>query len=156
MRTRLIISLFLLAPMSAWANPAILNPQSLIAFWIVAFWALVVESGVTTLFLSLCGILPVPVFGAILIANLATFSFAFMPLLDRMPLWGLEILVVLADAVIIKLVTALPLLQGGGYLGVTWKRALLASVIGNALSYFVGVLASQTPWLEHGTGGVGE
>ncbi len=156
MRTRLIIILSLLVPLSVWANPAILNPQSLIAFWIVAFWALVIESGVSTLAVSLSGVLVLPVFGTLLIANFATFAFGFMPLLGRLPLWLLEPLVVAFDALVMKLVVALPVFQRGDYLGVSWRRALLASALGNTASYFLGVLASQTPWLEHDTGAVGE
>lgn len=43
MKLRLCILVFLLVPVGLQANPAILDPQSLIAFWVVAFWALVIE-----------------------------------------------------------------------------------------------------------------
>jgi hypothetical protein len=74
------------------------------------------------------------------------FLFAFLPLNGRVSLWLLEPGVVLADAVLIKLVSSASLLQGGGFLGVSWRRALGASLLGNAASFFVGVLASGAPW----------
>jgi hypothetical protein len=131
------------------ANPVIINPQSLIAFWIVAFWALVIESGIATLTLSTVGVLIVPVFGSLLIANFGIFAFAFMPLLDRRPLWLLEIFVVLIDTAVIKGIVALPIFQRGDYLGVSWRRALVASLLGNAVSYFIGVIGSHSPGFEH-------
>ncbi|MBI3191285.1 MAG: hypothetical protein HYZ36_01385, partial [Pedosphaera parvula] len=65
-------------------------------------------------------------------------------------------LVVAFDALVMRIVVALPVFQRGDYLGVSWRRTVVASVMGNAASYFLGVLASQTPWLEHNTGGMGE
>ncbi|HLH52159.1 MAG TPA: hypothetical protein VKY92_00885, partial [Verrucomicrobiae bacterium] len=63
---------------------------------------------------------------------------------------------VLADAIFIKLVSSLAFVQGGGFLGVTWRRALVASLLGNTASFFIGVLASGAPWIDHspGLGGV--
>src|SRR6058998_1317850 len=143
MKLRLAILLLLLVPVGLQANPAILNPQSLIAFWIVAFWALVIESGIATLALSLCGVLVLPVFATLVVTNVAIFAFAFMPLLARMPLWLLELWVVLLDALVIKIVAAVPLFQRGDYVGVSWRRGLVASILGNAASYFIGIIGSH-------------
>lgn len=152
MRTRLFIALALMLPVVARANPVSVNGQSLIAFAIVAFWALVIESGIVTLVLVSCGPLIVPLFGTLVIANILVFLFAFLPLSGRVSLWLLEPGVVLADALFIKLVTSLPFVQGGGFLGVTWKRALVGSLLGNTASFFIGVLASGAPWIDHQTG----
>ena len=43
-------------------------------------------------------------------------------------------------------------LQGGEFLGVSWRRALVASLLGNTASFFIGVLASGAPWIVHDTG----
>ena len=154
MRARHFILLLLVLPFAAYANPVIIDGQSLIAFGIVAFWALVIESGVATLTLCPTGVLIVPTFGTLVIANLIVFLFAFLPLTGRVSLLVLEPGVVIADATLIKLVAAAPFLQGCSYEGVSWRRALTASSLGNASSYFIGVIASHSPWIEPKTFGL--
>lgn len=154
MRARLFILAWLLMPLIARANPVQVNGQSLIAFGIVAFWALVVESGIVTLAMVSTGVLVVPAFITLTLANVALFLFAFLPLTGRVSLWFLEPGVVLADAVLIKLVTSAPFLQGSGFLGVSWRRAFMASLLGNTASFFVGVMASGAPWIVHEKGGL--
>ncbi|MCX6927521.1 MAG: hypothetical protein NT154_30590 [Verrucomicrobia bacterium] len=151
MRARLCIAILLMVPVMARANPVSVDGQSLIAFAIVAFWALVIESGIGTLALVSCGPLIVPLFGTLVVANVLVFLFAFLPLSGRVSLWLLEPGVVLADALLIKLVASFPFVQGGGFLGVTWRRALVGSLLGNTASFFIGVLASGAPWIEHHT-----
>ena len=141
-------------PVIARANPVMIDGQSLIAFGIVAFWALVIESGIATLALVSSGLLIVPSFVSLIVANVALFLFAFLPLTSRVSLWFLEPGVVLADALLLKLVATAPFLQGGGFVGVSWRRALVASLFGNAASFFVGVLGSGAPWIVHETGGL--
>ncbi len=148
MRGRLPIAILLMIPLIARANPVMIDGQSLIAFGIVAFWALVIESGIATLALVPSGVLIVPAFGTLVAANVALLLFAFLPLTGRVSLWLLEPGVVLADALLIRLVASTPFLQGGGFVGVSWRRALVASLLGNAASFFIGVLASGAPWIE--------
>ena len=154
MRSRLAIIVLLMFPVIARANPVMIDGQSLIAFGIVAFWALVIESGIATLALVSSGLLIVPSFGTLIVANVTFFLFAFLPLTSRVSLWFLEPGVVLADAVLLKLVVSAPFLQGGGFVGVSWRRALVASLLGNAASFFIGVLGSGAPWVVHETGGL--
>ncbi len=149
MRARLLIALVLVLPLMARANPVSIDGQSLIAFAVVAFWALVIESGIATLVLISCGPLIVPLFGTLLIVNVLVFLFAFVPLSGRTSLWLLEPGVVLTDAIFIRLVSSLPFVQGGEFVGVTWRRALVASLLGNTASFFVGGLASGAPWIDH-------
>ena len=59
---------------------------------------------------------------------------------------------VLVDALLLKLLASLPFLQGGGFVGVSWRRVLVASLLGNAVSFFIGVLAGGAPWVVHETG----
>jgi hypothetical protein len=131
------------------ANPVSVDGQSLIAYGIVAFWALVIESGIVTLALISSGTLIVPFFGTLVIANLAVFLFGFLPLTERVSLWVLEPAVVFTDALMIKLVASFPFVQGLDYIGFTWRRALIASLFGNAASFYVGVIGSHTPWFVH-------
>jgi hypothetical protein len=145
------IAVLLMTPFGVRANPVMIDGQSLIAFGIVAFWALVIESGIVTLALISSGLLVVPLFVTLIIANVGVFLFAFLPLTSRVPLWLLEPGVVLADALAIKLVTSAPFLQGDSFVGVRWRRALAASLLGNASSYFIGVIGSHSPWIVHGS-----
>ena len=152
---RLFILALLMVPLAVHANPVMIDGQSLLAFGIVAFWALVIESGIATLALLSAGALMVPLFGTLVIANVAVFLFAFLPLTDRVSLWFLEPGVVLADASLIKLVATLPFVQGDSFRGVTWRRASVASLLGNAASFFIGVIGSHAPWVVHQTGAPG-
>jgi hypothetical protein len=152
MKARLLIATLLLTPVVLRANPVAIDGQSLIAFGIVAFWALVIESGIATLALASCGVLLVPVFGTLLFANVGVFLLAFLPLTERVSLWLLEPGVVVADGLMIKLVASLPFTQGDSYVGVGWHRALVASLLGNVASYFIGVIGSHAPWIVHETG----
>ncbi len=141
------IALLLMCPLFARANPVSIDGQSLFAFGIVAFWALVIESGIATLTVLSTGVLIVPSFVTLIFANVGLFLFAFLPLTSRVSLWLLEPGVVLADALLIKVVTSAPFLQGSSYVGVSWRRALLGSFLGNVASFFIGVLASGAPWI---------
>ncbi len=153
LRTRLSLAFVFLVPLLARADPVSVNGQSLIAFAIVAFWALVIESGLVTLVLIPCGPLIIPLFGTLIVANVLVFLIGFLPLNGHVSLYVLEPGVALVDAFFIKLVSSLPFVQGAAFLGVTWRRALLASLLGNAVSFFVGVLAGGEPWLDHQPGG---
>jgi len=149
MRTRLVIILLLILPFIVSADPVIINPQSLIAYGVVAFFALLIESGIVTLMLFSTGILVVPAFITLAAANIAVFLFAFLPLTSSVSVWILEPGVVLADALAIKILVAAPFLQGSDFVGVRWRRAFAASLLGNAASFFVGVLGSHAPWIVH-------
>jgi hypothetical protein len=151
MRRRTLIALGLLTPFVARANPYILNPSSFLAFCTVAFWALVVESGIVALLLTVSGLATFRAFLALLVLNLAVFIFGFWPLVDehRLPIAVLELLVVAVDGTSIKLVASFEFFQGNGFRGVSWRRAGVISLIGNAASFFVGVIASGAPWRIH-------
>jgi hypothetical protein len=153
MKARLALAVFALLPLLALANPIRVDGQSLIAFGIVAFWALVIESGIATLTVASSGVLIVPAFGTLVMANVAVFLFAFLPLTARVPLALLEPGVVALDTALLKILVALPWLQSGRCVGVTWRRAFVAALLGNAASLFIGVLARNTPWVSPDTGG---
>ena len=97
---RILTAACLFIPLVASANPVMLNPWSLIAFYVVAFWSFVVEAGVVALLLTFSGIAPLHVFIAYFVANAAVFFFLFQPLLEGSsspPVLVLEALVVLID-----------------------------------------------------------
>jgi hypothetical protein len=88
------------------------------------------------------GVAPLPLFVAYFILNGAVFLCFFQPLLwiGALPVPVLEGIVVLVDALVIRLLAARGAFQGDRYRGVGWLSSLLASGIGNALSYLVGYL----------------
>jgi len=115
---------------------------------------MVVEAAVVALLLTFRGAAPLRVFVAYFVLNGAVFLFVFQPLLvgsSSLPVPILEVLVVLIDSVIIKVLVALSAFQGDAYHGVGWLGALVASGIGNTLSYFIGYMATSKPW-EMGMG----
>jgi hypothetical protein len=126
-----------------------LNPSSLMAFCVVAFWAMVIEAGVVALLLAFRGAATFPVFVGYFVLNGAVFLFLFQPLLvgsRSLPVPALEAMVVLVDAAAIKLLVALDPFQADDFRGVSWVRSVVTSGIGNALSYVVGCLAALRPW----------
>ncbi|MCX6883733.1 MAG: hypothetical protein NTX27_01690 [Verrucomicrobia bacterium] len=149
MRRWLIIALCVLIPFSARANPYILNPSSLLAFAMVAFMALVVEAGIVALVLLFANLSPLRLFGAFWLTNCAVFVFLFCPLQQRLSLPLLEALVVTTDAVCIMALSRIPALQGDSYTKLGWMSAVLTSLVGNAASLCVGVMASGEPWKTH-------
>jgi hypothetical protein len=130
------------------ANPVIINPASLIAFWVVAFMALMVEAGIVALLLAFRGVTPVACFVVFMLLNLGVFVFLFFPAVERgsVPLPILEVGVVVFDAIVIRLVAAFGPFQQDHYAPVGWLRSLVVSAIGNAASFFVGVVGSGAPW----------
>jgi hypothetical protein len=151
-RSRTLITLALGLPLVAHANPVVLDPSSLLAFYAVAFWSLVVEAGLVALLLTVRGVAPLRIFIAYFCTNAAVFFFLFEPLLEgnrSPPVPVLEALVVLIDGLAIKVLVTIPALQGDAYRGVSWLRSTVISGLGNGLSYFIGYIATQKPWEIH-------
>jgi hypothetical protein len=94
MRRWIIILLTVLVPVVARANPYILDPSSLIAFDVVALWALIVETGIVALLLVFRGLSPLRMFCGYFLTNVTVFIFVFCPLRDHLTLPILEALVV--------------------------------------------------------------
>lgn len=136
---------------SAQANPVSFNPSSFLAFGFVAFGALVVEAGVVSLILTSAGIAPLRFFVGFFCANAAIFLFVFCPLLNSkvLPWFALEPLVVVLDSASIKVLSQMDLLQGYNYSGVRWRFAGVTALVGNAVSFFIGVIANGAPWISH-------
>jgi hypothetical protein len=131
------------------ANPVVVDVTSLIAFCYVVLAAFLVEAGVVALLLTFRGLAPLRIFAAYFVANALVFFFVFEPLLGRrwLPVPVLEFLIVLIDALGIKLLVGLDTLQGEDFAGVSWSGAVVISGIGNLLSFLVGYIASQKPWI---------
>src|SRR5207248_10204869 len=57
----------------AYADPVVVDPVSIISWWIVVLVALVVEAGITALMVTLSGMYPLGVFFGFLACNLAVY-----------------------------------------------------------------------------------
>jgi hypothetical protein len=145
----LSIMIWLLAPITVRANPVSINGTSALAFGIVAFWALVIEAGIVALLLTFSGVATLRIFSGFFATNFLVFVFLFFPMLHRIPLALLEAFVVMVDGAAIKLLTSFDSLQRDDCRGVSLVRAGLVSAAGNAVSFFVGVLAMGSPWEDH-------
>jgi hypothetical protein len=142
---RILTAICLLIPLVASANPAIFAPSSP-TFFVVVFYAFVVEAGIVALLLACRGVAPLRIFIADFVANAAVFFLLFQPLLrgsNSLPVPELELLVVLVDGLVIKVLVTLTAFRGDNFRGVSWLRSILTCGIGNGLSYFIGYLATQ-------------
>jgi hypothetical protein len=147
MKRTVIIAIVCLAPLVAFANPYVLNPSSLLAFWVVVFWAFVVESGIVALVLAWKGMSALRVFWSYFFCNAMVYFFLFSPLADRgWPISILEFLVVCLDGLAIIVFSKISALQSDNYRGVKWWNALVISLAGNSASYCVGFIANRKPW----------
>jgi hypothetical protein len=148
MRQRIVIAMALFIPLVVRANPVIINPAPLIAFWVVALMALMVEAGIVALLLAFRGITPIAAFVVLTLLNLGVFVFLFFPEVERgaVPLPVLEGGIVVFDAILIRILAAFGPFQQDHFVPVGWIRALVFSAIGNAASFFVGVVGSGAPW----------
>jgi hypothetical protein len=143
----MVVAICCLLPLTAMANPVIIDPTSLLAFAMVAFWAFVVESGIVALLLAFCSLQPLRIFMAYFVVKAAVFLFLFQPLLEReWPIPILESLVVCLDALAIKILAGCGALQTDNYGRLKWLRAFVISLAGNAVSFFIGLIASHKPW----------
>jgi hypothetical protein len=147
MRHRFAILIGLLLPFGVYADPIVINPSSLISLYVVIFVALIVEAGVVTLLLTFRSVAVLKMFFAYLVANvmiyLLIFGLPFGYELASVP--TREALAVLFDGLAIKLLVSFDALQGDDFKDVSWLRALCISCAGNAVSYFIGSIASHKP-----------
>lgn len=102
---RSLIALCVFTPLATFANPVTIEPSSLLAFMVVAFWALAVEAALVALQLTFLGVHPWRIFLGYGVTNALVFLFVFEPLLSsgKMSVPWLEALAVLLDALSIKI-----------------------------------------------------
>ena len=134
--------LLLLLPSVAMANP-IVSPTHTVAYIIVVGTSFLVEVAVTTGYLALAGMSAGVVFVALVLVNLGSYMGILLPALDHdVPVLVIELLVVLAEGVVIKFMSAFPTFQGDTFTSLKWRHAFAAAGIGNAFSYWVGKMIS--------------
>ena len=147
MQRRILVATCCLLPLTAIANPVMIDPTSLLAFVIVAFWAFIVETAIVALLLAFRGLQPLRIFMIYFVVKAVVFLFLFQPLLERdwsVPI--LEFLVVCINGLVIKTLVGFEAFQSDHYSGLSWPGAFAISLSGNAVSYFIGLIASRKPW----------
>ena len=147
LQRRILVATCCLLPLTAIANPVMIDGTSLLAFVIVSFWAFIVEAGIVALLLAFRGLQPLRIFMIYFVIKVVVFLFLFQPLLERdWPIPILELLVVCINGLTIKILVGFEALQSDNYSGLSWLGASAISLLGNAASYFIGLIASRKPW----------
>ena len=139
------LTAFILTASVTRADPISLDGGNLIAFPIVALFALAVEAAVVALLLTLRGMAPVPLFIAYFFTNVAVFILLLISVVFvyRIPLAVFELFAIIADGLCIKLLSGLEIFQGDEFQNVSWLRSMVISCVGNAISYFAGAAATR-------------
>lgn len=126
---------------TALANPCGPHPTEFVAWTVVVLAAMALEVFVTTGFLLFSGLAPIPTAGVLVIVNAGSYLGIALPLYEAAKsVWLVEVVVVLAETAIIKLLSLFGPFQQDTFTGLKWRYALLAALAGNACSYYVGTL----------------
>jgi hypothetical protein len=140
----MILLLVLVSAGTVRANPLGVNPTGMAAGVVVISAALLLEVFVTSGVLLFCGIAVVPMFCALVFGNIVSYLGIALPLYALVQrVWPVEMTIVAAEAVLIKLLSSFNLFQGDTFDGLKWRWALLAALAGNACSYYVGTLLAS-------------
>ena len=135
-----------LIPLVVKAGPFEIHSSSMTVVGLASLLALIAEAGIVALVLNFAGLRPIRIFLGFLLASIAVFVLVFWPLRERLPLAALEMLVAAIDAISIWLLSRVPAFQGKSYRRLGWIFAGIASLIGNASAFCVGVMASGHIW----------
>jgi len=141
MMKKIAFLIFLFVPAArTHANPVV-DPFSLTMNGIAVSLSLLFEILVTTGILLFCSLALKPVFAALLIGNIASFFGVLLPLEPVIPsVLCLEIIVVIIESVYLKVICSWEVFQEDSFSSFKWRYAFLATITGNACSYFVGDL----------------
>lgn len=144
MKKSLVLFMLLFTAKTAFANPTAFPPFPPfgdISSFIIIGGALLVEVCLVTLFLFFFNMAVKPLFWALFLGNLLIYHVLFLPLLDSLPnTWTAELLIVIADGIMIKLICLCEIFQDIEFRGLKWKYAFIASFLGNLFSYAFGAV----------------
>ncbi len=140
-RRPVLILLIVLPAAVAQANPRI-DPTSVAATFVVVLAAFFLEILITSGVLLFAGMAAVPTFAALVLGNVGSYFGVLGPLAFHFELHIVlvELAVVAAETAFIKLISLLALFQQDRFIGLKWRYAFLAALLGNASSYYIGTL----------------
>ena len=134
--------------------PACANPKPVLDFVslpqqaYVLLGALFVEACTVTLILIFFNMCLKPVFYAVFASNIIIYFVVFLPLLYKTENLCLsEIIIVLIDATIIKLLTCSLTFTELNFQRIRWPYILLIALIGNTMSYITGQAMYSDDWI---------
>ncbi|MHB0937929.1 MAG: hypothetical protein ACYDCO_17615 [Armatimonadota bacterium] len=138
MKTLGLLMLLLLACACACANPIVSPiPGYIMIFTVIA--ASLFEAGAVAVVLAIAGLQPMTVYGVFLLVNLVLYAVIFLPLSVKTNPWVAEAVIVAIDAAAIKGLSSLEFMQRDEFSVLKFRYALVAAVIGNAVSWGVGM-----------------
>ncbi len=127
------------------ANPCGAAPTELAGWVVVVGASLLLEVFITTGFLLFSGIAVVPMFFALVLGNTVSYVGILLPLYEATKtVWLVEVVIVAAEAALVKGLSHLPLFQGDTFDGLKWRSAFLSVLAGNACSYYIGTLLASS------------
>jgi len=129
---------------SAYANPIVFDPIGMMPYILVLGSAFAVEAAIVTLVLLFWGMELKPVFGALVLANVAVYFVIFLPLFEvTSNLWVAEVAIVGLDGLLIKTITRFDVFRDDSFCPVRlrWGYAFIIAAIGNVVSYCVGAVS---------------
>ena len=142
MRKRIVYMLLVLVPVGvAYGNPCV-DPASEAATMVVIVAALGLEVFITMGVLVFSGMALAPTLLALTLGNIGCYLGVLGPLFYHfeLPLVLVEVVVVVVEAVFIKLISLIGTFQLERFDGLRWRSAFLAAILGNASSYYIGTL----------------
>jgi hypothetical protein len=111
----------------------------MIPYILVLGSAFAVEAATVTLVLLFWGMELKPVFGALVVANLAVYFLVFFPLFDATSnVWVAEVAIVGLDGLLIRMLTRFDVFRGDDFCPIRWGYAFVVAAVGNVMSYCVG------------------
>jgi hypothetical protein len=135
-----ILSVFIFHTV-VYANPVVIDPIYTLGSIMVLGSLFFLEAAIITISLLFFGMSPKPLFFAILLGNAAIYFVLFLPIYEAIEnLLIAELIIVVVDTGLIKLLAGFALFQWDTFQGVGWIGTGCISVIGNLLSYYVGTI----------------
>jgi len=141
MKIAVFILLILIPTTVAYANPSV-SPTAEAATVVVVIAALCLEIFLTMGVLIFSGLALGPTFLALVFGNIASYLGVLGPLAYHyeLHLAFVEIAVVAAETLFIKLIALLGVFQQDTFTELRWRTAFIAAILGNASSYYIGTL----------------
>jgi len=126
----------------AFANPVIVHTSlTWVRFVIVYVSSFGLEVLITTIILFFCHMAVVPLLISLFAGNLVMYFIIFQPVLSATEnLLVAEVVIVVVEGAFIKMISLFDTFQLEDFKGLKWRTAFIIVAVGNALSYYAGVL----------------
>jgi uncharacterized membrane protein len=128
----------------AFANPVVIDPGTVIGLSLILGPVFALEALVVTAILLFSRMEVVPSLIALFVGNIAIYFIIFKPLLSVVNnILVAEMLIVIVEGIFIKIISFFDAFQTDDFKGLKWRTAFIASAVGNALSYYAGIIIGR-------------